>query len=123
MLFTKIWDALTQYPVAIIPIIGIICYLIYDYWSSRQRSLENAKREYEYKTRQQLYAEIEPLTFQLFDHSLHIINRLKRLTNKNFESSYGSGKSSFHLDLKDTVKFSVYRILLPLVTLKYLKRK
>jgi len=86
-----------------------------------RRDEDTARRDYEFEARKRLYAECEPLLFQLNEDARGAINRVKNLAHAARDGSLSGPRSWFNVDYY--VTSTVYYLLAPMAVYPLLRSR
>jgi hypothetical protein len=82
----------------------------------------NARREYEFRARQRLYEQVEPLFFQLIERSESAASRIRSLARTARNGDLGPTKSSWLQDDPYFLQSTIYRLFAPLAAISQIQR-
>lgn len=83
----------------------------------------DARRDYEYDARKRLYAQVEPIRFNLFEALEEAHNRVKSLARTARSGKLGTGNNSWVAGPGYYLRSTIYKLLLPVVHFRLLQRR
>ena len=88
-----------------------------------RRSAETARRDYEYEARKRLYAEIEPIRFQVCEALEEAHYRVRSLARTARSGNLGIGLDSWVRDPGYYLRSTVYKLILPITYFRLMQRR
>ena len=88
-----------------------------------RNSAASARRDYEYDARKRLYADIEPILFQLHEALEEAVSRVRSLARTHQKGCLGTGKASWVVSDGYYLRSTIYKIMLPTVFLRIIRRR
>ena len=88
-----------------------------------RRSAETARRDYEYEARKRLYAEIEPIRFQIFEALEEAHYRVRSLARTARSGNLGIGPKSWVGGPGYYLRSTIYKLILPVTYFRLMQRR
>ncbi|AEG02016.1 hypothetical protein [Methylomonas methanica] len=88
-----------------------------------RRSAETARRDYEYEARKRLYAEIEPIRFQVCEALEEAHYRVRSLARTARSGNLGIGADSWVANPGYYLRSTIYKLILPVTYFRLMQRR
>jgi hypothetical protein len=88
-----------------------------------QTSAKAARRDYEYDARKRLYAQVEPIFFQLYEALEEAHYRVRSLARSSRSENLGSGPQSWLANDGYYLRSTIYKLILPASYLPLIQRR
>jgi hypothetical protein len=88
-----------------------------------RRSAETARRDYEYEARKRLYAEIEPIRFQVCEALEEAHYRVRSLARTARSGNLGIGSESWVANSGYYLRSTIYKLILPVTYFRLMQRR
>jgi len=88
-----------------------------------QTGAKAARRDYEYEARKRLYAEVEPIFFQLYEALEEAHYRVRSLARSSRSGNLGSGPQSWLANDGYYLRSTIYKLILPASFLPLIQRR